>query len=142
MPFNHVLYEDALLTISTAAELAILLFVIKEGRKVVTDVNEIRDAASGTVYSDTDDLTVGSRVHVLEPQPGIPRDKWQYGPLLYVIREVDKLTNRAVATPVLPPQGLTPTVSGPMSGPHSPFTRSGSLVPRHQPLFESLQQND
>lgn len=73
MFFDHVVYEDVLLTISTAAELAILYLVFMEGRKVVANVNEIRDATTGTVYGYTDDLPVGSRVFVLEPQPGVPR---------------------------------------------------------------------
>jgi hypothetical protein len=125
MAFDHVLYEDVLLTISTAAELAILYFVFKEGRKVVTNVNEIREATSGTVYGHTDDLAVGSRVFVLEPQPGVPRERWGYSSLVYVIREADKLRNRAIATPVLaPPEGPTPTVEGPMSGPLSPFKKA------------------
>ena len=82
-----------LLTISTAAELAILYLVFKEGSKVVANVNEIRDATTGTVYGQTDDLPVGSRVFVLEPVPGVPREKWGYSSLVYVIREVDKVRN-------------------------------------------------
>lgn len=125
MFFDHVMYEDVLLTVSTAAELAILYLVFKEGSKVVANVNEIRDATTGTVYGHTDDLPVGSRVFVLEPQPGVPRERWGYSSLVYVIREVDKVRNRAVATPVLPPlQGPTPTVEGPMTGPLSPFKRA------------------
>lgn len=125
MSFDHVLYEDILLSISTIAEIAILYFVWKEGRKVVTSVNEIREATSGTVYGTTDDLNVGDRVHVLEPQPGVPRDRWQYGSMLYVIREVDRIRNRALATPVLaPPQGPTPTVEGPLRGGQSPFKKA------------------
>ena len=124
MLFDRPLYDDVLLTISTAAELAILYFVIKEGGKVVTNVSEIREATSGTVYGDTDDLTVGSRVVILQPRPGVPREKWEYGQEVYVIREVDKPMNRALATPVLPPvQGPTPTVQGPLSGPQSPPKR-------------------
>jgi len=126
MFFDHVGYEDVLLTISTAAELAILYLVFMEGRKVVANVNEIRDATTGTVFGYTDDLPVGSRVFVLEPQPGMPREKWGYSSLVYVIREVDKVRNRATATPVLPPlQGPTPTVEGPMTGPNSPFKKAG-----------------
>jgi hypothetical protein len=125
MLFDHAVYQDVLLTVSTVAELAILYFVFQDGRKVVTNVNEIREATTGTVYGNSDDLQVGSRVHVLEPQAGVPREKWQYGQQLYVIREVDKLRNRAVATPVLaPPEGPTPTVDGPMKGPRSPFMKS------------------
>lgn len=125
MFFDHNVYQDTLLTVSTVAELAILYFVYKDFRKVVKNVNEIREATTGTVYGDSDDLHVGSRVHVLEPQPGVPREKWQYSQQLYVIREIDKLRNRAIATPVLPPPaGPTPTVEGPMAGPHSPFMKS------------------
>jgi|ERR1700735_2139328 len=124
MFFDRPLYDDVLLTISTAAELAILYFVIKEGRSVVANVSEIREATSGTVYGSTDDLTVGSRVQILQPFPGIPRDKWGCGQEIYVIREVDKAMNRALATPVLPPKvGPTPTVQGPLSGPNSPFKK-------------------
>jgi hypothetical protein len=124
MFFDHVNYEDILLTVSTVAELAILFLVYMEGRKVVTNVNEIRDATSGTVYGFTDDLPVGSRVHVLKPQPGVPREKWDYDDLVYVIREVDKVRNRAMATPVISSPGSpTPTVEGPMHGPNSPFKK-------------------
>jgi len=123
--FDHVVYEDVLLTISTVAELAILYFVVKEGSKVVTSVSEIHDATSGTVYGLTDDLPVGSRVFILEPAPGVPRDKWGYSSMVYVIREVDKVRNRATATPVLAPlEGPTPTVQGPMTGPLSPFRKA------------------
>jgi hypothetical protein len=125
MGFNHVLYEDVALGISTIAELAILYFVWREGRKVVTSVNEIREANSGTVYGTTDELNVGDRVHVLQPQPGVPREKWQYSSELYVIREVDRIRNRGSATPVLaPPQGPTPTVTGPLQGKDSPFRKA------------------
>jgi hypothetical protein len=124
--FNHQLFEEVLLTISTVVEILILVVMIKEGSKVVANVNEIHDATTGTVYGLTDDLPVGSRVFVLEPVPGVPRDKWGYGSMIYVIREVDKVRNRATATPVLAPlEGPTPTVEGPMTGPNSPFKRAG-----------------
>ena len=120
----HVVYEDSLLTISTVAELLILYFVYKEGRQVVSNVNEIREATTGTIFGNTDDLTVGSRVHVLQPQPGVPRENWSYDTLVYVIREVDGVRNRAMATPVIAPAvGPTPTVEGPMRGPNSPFMK-------------------
>jgi hypothetical protein len=123
--FNHQLYGEVLQTVETAVEIAILFFVIKEGRKVVTKVNEIRDSTK-TVYSHTDDLPVGSRVFVLEPQPGVPRDRWGYSSMVYVIREVDKEKNRATATPVLAPlEGPIPTVEGPMNGSLSPFKKAG-----------------
>jgi hypothetical protein len=120
----HVIYEDCLLTISTVAELLILYYVYKEGRQVVANVNEIREATTGTVFGDTNDLTVGSRVQVLRPQQGVPREHWPPDFEVYVIREVDKMRNRAMATPVLPPpQAPTPTVEGPMRGPKSPFVK-------------------
>jgi hypothetical protein len=123
--FNHQLYGEVLLTIGTVAEVAILWVMVKEGSKVVTNVNEIRDSTS-TVYSHTDDLPVGSRVFVKMPQPGLPRDQWPYSSEVWVIREVDKEKNRATATPVLPPPaGPTPTVSGPMTGSLSPFRKAG-----------------
>jgi|SRR5580704_14905367 hypothetical protein len=118
------MYENILMTISTIAELLILYFVWKEGRKVVATVNDIKEARNGTVYGATEDLPVGTKVVVLQPRPGEPREKWQYGTEVYAIRESDSATNRALATPVLPPiQGPTPTVSGPMSGPLSPFRK-------------------
>jgi hypothetical protein len=118
-------YTAILLGVSTVAEVLILYLVWQEGRKVVSDVKDIREATSGTVYGTTDDLVVGSRVHILQPQPGVPREQWAYGAELYVIRDVDKHLNRARATPVLPPLGgPIPTVEGPMSGPLSPFKKS------------------
>ena len=118
MFFDHVLYEDIFITIATLADIGILGLMIYELPKVVTNINEIREATTGTVYGDTDDLIVGSRVHVL------PRDKGSYDTTVYVIREVDKVRDRAMATPVLaPPQGPIPFVEGPMRGPKSPFVR-------------------
>lgn len=120
----NVTYDNVLLTISTVAELAILYLVWAEGRKVVTNVNEIREATTGTLYGSTDDLVVGNRVQIVQPQPGAPRHTWGYGQEVYVIREVDRVRNRAIATPVLsPPDGPTPTVDGPMRGPNSPFKK-------------------
>jgi hypothetical protein len=122
--FNHQMYGDVLLTIGTAAEIAILWVMVKEGSKVVANVNEIRDSTS-TDFGLTQDLPVGSRVFVVQPQPGLSRDQWPYSSELWVIREVDKEKNRATATPVLAP--LTdpiPTVSGPMRGPLSPFKKA------------------
>jgi hypothetical protein len=124
MSFNHIAYEDVLLTVSTLAEIAILYLVYKEGSKAVTAVKEIQESTSGTIYGGTDDLEVGNRVVVLQPRPGTPREYWEYGTDVYVIREVDKLHNRALASAVLPPvQGPTPTVQGPMKGPLSPFKK-------------------
>ncbi|HSY58961.1 MAG TPA: GGDEF domain-containing protein [Terriglobales bacterium] len=80
---------------------------------------------STAVYGETDDLYIGSRVHVLEPVPGVPREKWTPSSLLWVIREINSGKKTAKATPVLPPlNGPTPTVEGPMSGPESPFIRT------------------
>jgi diguanylate cyclase (GGDEF)-like protein len=85
----------------------------------------MREVKSSAVYGETDDLYVGSRVHVLEPMPGMPREKWMPSSFLWVIREIDKVKKSAKATPVLPPlNGPTPTVEGPMSGPESPFIRT------------------
>lgn len=121
---GHQLYSEVLQTIETLVEIAILYFVIKEGSKVVGKVSDIYDSTA-TVQGLTDDLQVSSRVHVLLPQPGQPRTEWPYSQDLWVIREVDKEKNRATATPVLPPiNGPTPTVSGPMNGPLSPFKKT------------------
>jgi diguanylate cyclase (GGDEF)-like protein len=77
------------------------------------------------VYGKTADLYIGSRVHVLELTPGVPREKLTASSLVWVIREIDKVRKTAKATPVLPPlNGPTPTVEGPMSGPESPFIRT------------------
>ena len=122
--FNHDMYQDVLVTVSTVAEIAILVVMVREGGKVVANVNEIRDSTS-TDFGITEDLPIGSRVFVQQPQPGLPRDQWPYGTQVWVVREVDKQKNRATATPVLPPPtGTTPTVSGPMRGPLSPFTKA------------------
>src|SRR5260221_14042279 len=75
--FNHDMYQDVLLTISTVAEIAILVVMVREGSKVVANVNEIRDSTS-TDFGVTDDLPIGSRVFVQQPQPGFPRDQWPY----------------------------------------------------------------
>lgn len=121
---DHNVYQDVLLTVSTAAEIAILAVMIREGSKVVANVNEIRDSTS-TDFGATEDFPVGARVFVQQPQPGLPRDQWPYGSEVWVIREVDKYKNRATATPVLPPlTGPIPTVSGPMRGPLSPFKKA------------------
>jgi hypothetical protein len=117
-------YGNVIATLSLLVEGAILYYVVKEFRHLTKDVHDIKEAPNRTIYGTTDDLHVGDRVHVLQPQPGAPRDKWQYGSDLYVIREIRPM-NRALATPVLPPvQGPTPTVEGPMSGPDSPFRKS------------------
>ncbi len=122
--FNHDMYQDVLLTVSTLAEIAILVVMVREGSKVVANVNEIRDSTS-TDFGVTEDFPVGSRVFVQQPQPGLSRDQWPYSGEVWVVREVDKQRNRATATPVLPPlTGQTPTVSGPMRGPLSPFKKA------------------
>ena len=122
---GHFKYDDIFQTIETVTEVAILYFVIVEGSKVVGKVSDIFDSTA-TVVGATDELLVGSRVHVQIPVPGKPRNEWPYSSELWVIREVDKEKNRATATPVLPPPtGQTPTVSGPMSGPLSPFKKTG-----------------
>jgi len=122
------MYDSVLLTVSTIVEILILVVMVREGSKVVTNVNEIRDSTT-TVYSHTDDLPVGSRVFVKTPQPGLPRNQWPYSSEICVVREVDKEKNRATATPVLPPlTGPIPTVSGPMHGPLSPFKKVSGAV--------------
>jgi hypothetical protein len=83
------------------------------------------DIASGVVYGQTNDLHVGTRVHVRMPQQGVPRESWQFGAEIWVIRKTDEQKKTAVATPVFPPfDGPTPTVEGPMNGPDSPFKRA------------------
>jgi serine/threonine protein kinase len=78
-----------------------------------------------TILGATEDLTVGSRVFVQKPKPGVPREEWEYDTAVWIIREVDKANRRALATPVLPPlTGQTPIVSGPISGALSPFKRA------------------
>src|SRR5580704_8567320 len=125
MCFDHQTYDSTLLTVSTIAELLILYLVWKEGMQVVKDVRETREAATGPFYGVTDELTVGTPVYVIEPQPGVPREKWNFSQAIWIIREIDKSRNWALATPRLPPpQGPMPTVSGQMNGPHSPFRRA------------------
>jgi hypothetical protein len=126
--FGHWSYAEILQTIETFVEVAILVFVVLEGIKVVAQVTEIHDATASTVGT-TEALPVGSRVHVLMPQAGKPREQWPYSGDIWVIREVDKEKNRATATPIYPPlnaQGQIPTVTGPMTGPHSPFIKANT----------------
>jgi len=119
-------YGEVLQTVETVVEILILYFVIKEGSAVVEKVSDIYDstATTSTVVGVTEDLQVGNRVQVLNPEPGKTRDQWGYSQDVWVIREVDKEKKRATATPVLPrPNQPIPTVSGPMSGPLSPFIK-------------------
>jgi len=121
---GHRLYGEVLLTISTVAEILILWFVWKDFGSARKELSEIYDATA-TTYSVTNDLQVGDRVHVQQPQPGVPRDQWPFSTEIYVIRSVDKDKNRALATPVLPPLTYPiPTVEGPMRGPLSPFRKT------------------
>jgi len=92
--------------------------------RVVAAILEVvkPDLASTVVYGQTNDLHVGTRVHVRMPEAGVPREKWQFGSEVWVIRKTDEQKKTAVATPVYPPlDHPTPTVEGPMSGPDSPF---------------------
>jgi hypothetical protein len=83
------------------------------------------DTGSTAGYGETNDLYVGARVHVLQPQPGVTRDNWPFHPEIWVIRKLDEAKKTALATPVLPPiNGPTPTVEGPMAGPESPFKKA------------------
>ena len=89
--------------------------------------SEVADSydSTTTVHGFTDALPVGTHVHVLTPLPGKLRTEWPYSPEIWVIREVDKVKDIAIATPVLPPvSGPIPTVSGPMNGPLSPFVKA------------------
>lgn len=125
-------YGDVIQTLSLAVEIAILVYVIREFRHLTAEVktatqevHDIRDAKNSTVFGVTEDLNVGDRVHVLEPKLGAPRKDWPHKHELYMIRSVDNIGNRALATPVLPPvQGPTPTVEGPLRGEHSPFKKA------------------
>jgi hypothetical protein len=123
---GHLTYADVLQTIETFVEIAILVFVVLEGIKVGEQVKEIHDSTA-TTFGTADALQVGTRVQILTPQPGMPREQWPYSQEVYVIREVDKKNNRAVATPVFPAlnkQGQVPSVTGPMTGPLSPFIKT------------------
>jgi hypothetical protein len=83
------------------------------------------DAISAAIYGETSDVQPGTRVHVLVPQPGVPRDQWEFHPEIWVIRKIDEAKRTALATPVLPPiNGTTPTVEGPMAGPESLFKKA------------------
>ena len=121
--------------------MAILVYVVKEFRHLTTDVHEIKEAPNRTVFGVTDDLNVGDKVHVVEPRPGVAREDWRYKPELYVIRAVDKVGNKAMATRVSPSvQGPTPTVVGPAreSIPHLKRLQfrdnSGAVATGHSPL--------
>jgi TIR domain len=95
--------------------------------RVVAAILEVvnPDSANNTVYGETSDLHIGMRVHVLQPEPGMPREKWGYSSEIYAIRKINDEKKTASATPVLPPlNGPTPTVKGPMNGPQSPFKRA------------------
>jgi hypothetical protein len=122
---GHWYYNEVLNSVETSVEIAILFFVVLEGISVVSQVREIRDSTA-TIVGSTDALQIGSRVHVLVPEPGKPREAWTHTGEVWAIRSVDKDKNRAVATPVFPAhneQGRVPTVEGPMTGPLSPFIR-------------------
>jgi hypothetical protein len=121
----YLSYGDIIQTLSLIVEVAILVYVVKEFRHLTTDVHEIKEAPNRTVFGVTDDLNVGDKVHVVEPRPGVAREDWRYKPELYVIRAVDKVGNKAMATRVSPSvQGPTPTVVGPARGEHSPFKKA------------------
>jgi hypothetical protein len=62
------MYDSVLLTVSTIVEIGILGLMIKEGRKVVASVDQIR-ASTTTDYGHSNDLHVGERVFVQEPEP-------------------------------------------------------------------------
>ena len=51
MFFDHVLYEDIFITIATLADIGILGLMIYELPKVVTNINEIREATNPVVYT-------------------------------------------------------------------------------------------
>lgn len=83
------------------------------------------DVINAAIYGETSDLQPGTRVHVLVPQPRVPRDQWEFHPEIWAIRKIDEAKRTALATPVLPPiNGPTPTVEGPMAGPESPFKKA------------------
>jgi len=138
-------YTGTLQTIETLVEISILVYMVSEAPEIKeklggiynstatvpgsSDVAYLTTEDGETTFGTTEDLKVGSRVFVLRPEPGVPRDKWQYDTLVWIIREVDKEKGRALATPVMsPPGGPTPTVSGPISGPLSPFKKAMNIA--------------
>lgn len=81
-------------------------------------------SASGIVFGQTEDFQIGTRVHILQPEPDKPREQWLYSSEVWAIRSVDKSKGTALATPVAPTINRpTPTVEGPMTGPQSPFMK-------------------
>ena len=95
--------------------------------RVVQNIIEVvkPDSAEEVVYGETDDLHVGARVHVIQPEPDVPRSQWSFSSEVWAIRRIDEARKTALATPVLPPiTGPTPTVEGPMAGPDSPFKKA------------------
>jgi hypothetical protein len=120
MNFNHQLYEDIVLGIGTAADVAILVSIIWEGRKVRQEIR----VSNKTIRGVTEDLQVNDRVSVRDPQIGVPQDQWPWSTDVWVIRRVNAALGTALATPVLPPvEGPTPTVEGPMHGSNRAFRR-------------------
>ncbi|HXM01978.1 MAG TPA: toll/interleukin-1 receptor domain-containing protein, partial [Chthoniobacterales bacterium] len=95
--------------------------------RVVASILEVvrPEVANAVVYGETSDLHVGTRVQIRKPVAGVPREQWPFDSEIYVIRKTDDQKKTAIATPVLAPlNGPTPTVEGPMTGPHSPFKRA------------------
>jgi hypothetical protein len=83
------------------------------------------DAPADTVFSVSDELFVGDRVHILKEVSGQPRENWPHDSLVWKICEADSKRNFAKAIPVMPyPSGRTPVIEGPMSGPKSPFKKA------------------
>jgi len=134
-------YGEQLQTVETFVEIGILVIMIIEGSKVVQRVGDIYDSTAtvpgstdkveyttedgSTNYGSSEDLKVGSKVHVQMPTPGVPRNGWPFGDDIWVIREINQEKGRALATPIFSPSGVpTPTVEGPISGPLSPFKRA------------------
>jgi hypothetical protein len=120
MNFNHQLYEDIVLGIGTAADVAILFSIIWEGRKVRREIR----VSNETIRDATEDLQVNERVSVREAQIGVPQEQWPWGTAVWVIRQVNAALGTAIATPLLPPlEGPTPRVEGPMHGPNRAFKK-------------------
>jgi predicted nucleotide-binding protein len=76
------------------------------------------------VFGQTKTFQIGSRVHILQPEPGKPREQWLYSSEVWAIRKIDESKGTAMAMPLAERiGGPTPTVEGPMTGPQSPFIK-------------------
>ena len=90
----------------------------------VGGMRQTKKQKTRVLFGQTEDFQIGTRVHILQPEPDKPREQWLYSSEVWAIRGINKSKGSAIATPVAPTiNGPTPTVEGPMAGPQSPFLK-------------------